>query len=179
MNKVEFSQAVKTYKSMVRKAILDVAPSLSYDDVDDLEQDVWTKAWAAADSFDPDKAKIQTWLYTTAQNMTKDWLKTQNRRPELVPEALFQSEDEDGCAVPYYDQFGGDPGADPMLMLEAEQEQDRLGICVGQMPAREQQVWELCFEQELSATEAAGIMGLTPSTVRTLVQRIRERVDVS
>ena len=139
MNKETFSGYVVEYKTMVRSAILKVIPSLSYDDeLDDLEQEAWAKAWASNEQYDESKSKIQTWLHRIATSVAIDYLRAQaaQKRPTLVFTADHAATDggmgQGLSESPYYEaspavsEFGAD--AMPPHAPSAEDEAIRVQV---------------------------------------------------
>ena len=51
---------------------------------EELVQDVFTRVWRHADSFDPGKASFRTWLYGIARNAIIDLKRRQSVRPALA-----------------------------------------------------------------------------------------------
>jgi RNA polymerase sigma-70 factor, ECF subfamily len=51
---------------------------------EELVQEVFTRVWRHADSFDPDKASFRTWLYGIARNAIIDLKRRQSVRPALA-----------------------------------------------------------------------------------------------
>jgi RNA polymerase sigma-70 factor, ECF subfamily len=50
---------------------------------EEVVQEVFTRIWRHADSFDPDKASFRTWLYGIARNAIIDTRRRQSVRPQL------------------------------------------------------------------------------------------------
>src|SRR3954466_10289273 len=51
---------------------------------EELVQEVFTRVWRHADSFDPDKASFRTWLYGIARNAIIDFKRRSAVRPSLA-----------------------------------------------------------------------------------------------
>lgn len=51
----------------------------------DAVQEVFLRAWRAADSFEPELASLRVWLFAIARNVLFDELRRSSRRPVLVP----------------------------------------------------------------------------------------------
>src|SRR5436309_1550699 len=64
---------------------------------EELVQEVFTRVWRHADSFDPDKASFRTWLYGIARNAIIDLKRRQSVRPALAtaPEELDEAPGDD------------------------------------------------------------------------------------
>src|SRR5215210_6092418 len=52
---------------------------------EEVVQDVFTRVWRHADSFDPDRASFRTWLYGIARNAVIDVKRRGSVRPGLAP----------------------------------------------------------------------------------------------
>jgi RNA polymerase sigma-70 factor, ECF subfamily len=62
---------------------------------EELVQEVFTRVWRHAQSFDPDKASFRTWLYGIARNAIIDLKRRQSVRPALAVHQ--ESEDQQGA----------------------------------------------------------------------------------
>src|SRR5205823_12294715 len=58
---------------------------------EELVQEVFTRVWRHAESYDPDRASFRTWLYGIARNAIIDFKRRQSVRPQLA--AHPESED--------------------------------------------------------------------------------------
>ena len=65
-------------------------------DVEDLCGDVFVKAFAAADSFDPSKASAGTWLYSITRNTVIDYCRRFHPTEEIPEDISDDSLPEDG-----------------------------------------------------------------------------------
>lgn len=192
MDKQGFTLLVKEYNGMVRAAILKVIPSLGYgQDLDDLTQEAWAKAWERRDKFDPEKAQIQTWLHRQATDVSIAHLREQaaQKRPTLVLPGSTEAVDIDGAGMgimPYYEQapainsHGSDampphaPGADEVasrdeVAADIVKKFDELG-------QRERDILSLAYDEDLSAREIAATLGLEYDNVRQIMARSRKFV---
>jgi RNA polymerase sigma-70 factor (ECF subfamily) len=52
---------------------------------EEIVQDVFTRVWRHADSFDPDRASFRTWIYGIARNAIIDLKRRGSVRPALAP----------------------------------------------------------------------------------------------
>ena len=65
--------------------------------VEELVQDVMVKIWNKADTFDPTKSKVSTWLFTIARNCRIDLLRKKTNQPLIVvAEDVWSEEIEEG-----------------------------------------------------------------------------------
>ena len=65
-------------------------------DVEDLCEDVFVKAFAAADSFDPSKASAGTWLYSITRNTVIDYCRRFHPTEEIPEDIPDECLTEDG-----------------------------------------------------------------------------------
>src|SRR5947209_12108042 len=59
---------------------------------EELVQEVFTRIWRHADSFDPERASFRTWLYGIARNAIIDMKRKQSVRPQLASREPDQEE---------------------------------------------------------------------------------------
>ena len=65
-------------------------------DVEDLCEDVFAKAFGAADSFDPSKASAGTWLYSITRNTVIDYFRRFHPTEEIPEDISDECRTEDG-----------------------------------------------------------------------------------
>lgn len=170
---------------LVRKAILRVAPQMSFDDVDETEQDVWAKVVSSLSTFDDSKSSFDTWVHNIATGETARRLRDQFRqkRPRTVSGAMFEECADDGTSEPYYDALAR-PDREDTYTESAEEcaarsgHADRVLAWIATLPDQQRRVAELVFVEELPATKAADQLGLAASTVRNTVQQIRTKAKL-
>ncbi|AZL61103.1 sigma-70 family RNA polymerase sigma factor [Tabrizicola piscis] len=119
-------------------------------------QDVMATLWQKAHLFDPARASVSTWVYTIARNKRIDALR-KDRRAE--PEEL---------------DWGPEPEPDQAEVMEAQQDTERLGQALAQLPAKQRALIERAFYGELSHSEIAAETGLPLGTIKS---RIRLALD--
>jgi RNA polymerase sigma-70 factor (ECF subfamily) len=121
-------------------------------------QDVMATLWQKANLFDPSRASVATWVFTIARNRRIDAFR-KARRPE--PEEL---------------DWGPEPEPDQAEMLEAQQETDRLGTALAQLPDKQRALIERAFYGDLSHTEIAAETGLPLGTIKSRIRLALERL---
>ena len=80
---VEYREKVLSY---IRSRVFNA------DDVEDLCEDVFVKAFGASDSFDPSKASAGTWLYSITRNTVIDYcrrFRPTGEIPEEIPDGAL------------------------------------------------------------------------------------------
>lgn len=126
------------------------------DRADDLVQDTLMRAWSAQDSFAAG-TNIRAWLFTILRNSYYGDLR--RRRYEV--------EDPDGAIAQQVAAPGGQESAVEFSELE---------VALARMPANLREVLILVGASGLSYEEAAAITGVAVGTIKSRVNRARERL---
>lgn len=121
-------------------------------------QDVMATLWQKAHLFDPSRASVATWVFTIARNRRIDALR-KARRPE--PEEL---------------PWGPEPEPDQAEVLEAQQDTERLGTALAQLPEKQRALIERAFYGDLSHSEIAAETGLPLGTIKSRIRLALERL---
>lgn len=127
-------------------------------------QDVMATLWQKAGMFDPERASVATWIFTIARNRRIDALR-KARRPE--PEDL---------------PWGPEPEPDQAQVFEAQQETQRLGQALAQLPLKQRELIERAYFGDLSHSEIAEQTGLPLGTIKSRIRlaldKLRQQLDV-
>ena len=124
-------------------------------EAEDAAQDSLLKLWNYAASWDPDKAKLSTWLYTVTTNTCRDILR--KRRAILVE----------------HDDNRESDGPDGVDVVESKQRARIVKRAIAELPERQRQALVLSYYQGLSHKEIGDIMDSTPKSIEGLVARAR------
>ncbi len=118
------------------------------DDVEDVVQEVFVKLcrndFRLLRNYDPQRAKVTTWLTVIATTTSIDHLRRQRsgqRSIDEVPESVFSVETEPALAPKIPD---------------------------GLLSARQSAVMTLLYDREMEVAEAAELLGIDPQTVRSM-----------
>ncbi|MFC0410796.1 sigma-70 family RNA polymerase sigma factor [Roseomonas elaeocarpi] len=125
-------------------------------EAEEIAQEAMLRAWQHAARFDPDRARLGTWLYRIAANLAID----RARRPgfatlEGVPD------------LP-------DPAEDPEARLLAREDRAALLAALEELPARQRAALALSYDAGLSGAEAAAALDVSPRAVEGLLRRARQ-----
>lgn len=127
-------------------------------------QDVMATLWQKANMFDAERASVATWVFTIARNRRIDALR-KSRRPE--PEEL---------------PWGPEPEPDQAEAFEAQQDTERLGAALSQLPVKQRELIERAYYGDLSHSEIAAETGLPLGTIKSRIrlalERLRHQMDV-
>jgi RNA polymerase sigma factor (sigma-70 family) len=121
-------------------------------------QDVMATLWQKAHLFDPTRASVATWVFTIARNRRIDALR-KSRRPE--PEDL---------------PWGPEPEPDQAEALEMQQDTERLGAALAQLPQKQRALIERAYYGDLSHSEIAAETGLPLGTIKSRIRLALERL---
>ena len=130
---------------------------------DDVTQDTFLAVTRGAQRYDPARAKLSTYLYGTARNLTRRRL-----RRERIFVALT------GWGI---DRWEARESSIEQSMVDAAGRQavvDRVRRAVRSLPIRYREVVALCDLQGRDYAEAAAIVGCAVGTIRSRLHRGRE-----
>lgn len=170
MSKELWTQAYNDDQRAVAAVIQEVVKGhIDFDELDDLVQEAYTKAYEQLDGYDPNKASFLTWLCNVAKSVTVDYIKGREaqKRPDLVYDHQL-GVDDDG--VVGYDDLAHDPSDDPANLIEAL---DAWEYGLSQMPDQMRQCVELRGEG-YSNQEIAEQLDTTDGNVRYQISASRE-----
>jgi RNA polymerase sigma factor (sigma-70 family) len=121
-------------------------------------QEVMATLWHKAHLFDPSRASVATWIFTIARNRKIDALRKQ-RRPE--PEEL---------------PWGPEPEPDQADAMGLQQEIEKLGDALKQLPAKQRELIERAYFGDLSHSEIAAETGLPLGTIKSRIRLALDRL---
>ncbi|MEM6482766.1 MAG: sigma-70 family RNA polymerase sigma factor [Pseudomonadota bacterium] len=121
-------------------------------------QEVMATLWQKAHLFDPSRASVATWIFTIARNRKIDALR-KLRRPE--PEDL---------------SWGPDEEPDQENVLALQQESEKLGEAIAQLPAKQKELIEKAYFGNLTHSEIADVTGLPLGTIKSRIRLALDRL---
>ena len=158
----------------------------SLQDAEDVVQDTFVKAWNALDEFEG-RALFKNWLYRIATNACLNAIAARSRRSRLLPAQLGlpSTEVPDGqpdTEVPWLEPYPDlellgivDVNGGPERRYEMH-EAVRLAFlaAIQQLPPRQRAALILSDVVGWSAAEIASLLGGSPASVNSILQRARE-----
>lgn len=123
-------------------------------EAEDVAQEAMLRLWKIAPDWEPERARVSTWLYRVTANLCTDRLRRGGRSVAL--EAVAEPEDDQ-------------PGA--AAMLQGQARMAALRDALADLPARQAQAVALRHLEELSNPAIAEIMGESVRTVESLIAR--------
>jgi len=106
-------------------------------------------------------AKFTTWLWTIARNAALDHLRKRSEEPFGADELLF----------PFDERSVDDPEAERLAIEKSTRE--AIAKCLGQLTLPQREAISLRIFSEMSYEEVAGMLKLSPSSVKSLIHRAR------
>jgi RNA polymerase sigma-70 factor (ECF subfamily) len=149
----------EAYAALVRKhlpRILAVTRRMLGSDAlaEEAAQDALLRLWTHAGSYDPEKARLTTWLTRVTANICLDRLR--KRDEEAWPEDF-------DVALP----------ASQERQIMEEQVAAKVNAALQTLPERQRLALVLCHYEEMSMAEAAAVMEATPEAIESLLSRAR------
>jgi RNA polymerase sigma-70 factor (TIGR02960 family) len=156
----------------------------SFQDAEDLLQETLLSAWRGLERFEG-RSSLRAWLYTIATNRCLNWLRDGKRRPQLVAVGAGAGAAENFSEIawlePYPDRLleevaDLEPG--PEARYEAK-EAVALAFVSGlqHLPPRQRAVLVLRDVLGFHADEVAEMLGSTPASVNSALQRARGSLE--
>ena len=129
-------------------------------DTEDISQETFLKLWVNAAKWQPEKAKLSTWLHTIAHNLCVDYLRKQARtqtRENLdneIETELQQRQELDER----------DAALDQNAQLE---------LAISALPENQRSALMLCHFSGFSNKEAAAIMNVSVKALESVIARAK------
>ena len=127
---------------------------------EDVLQEVMIAVWEKSYLYNPEKASVSTWLFTIARYKHIDRIRRDGRHRAESDEPDLRASD--------------DPGADDDVL--ESQRAEAVQQAVAQLPADQQTVIVMSFNQGLSHSEIAEQLGLPLGTVKSRIRRAFQRM---
>lgn len=141
-------------------------------DAADLAQETFVRLHRECRRYDPQRG-LRTWLFTIASNLARNQLRWRARHP------AGSLDDDESPDLPRIRNLSGGPPAPVDAILDAER---RLAVreAMDSLPGGMREALMLVDMEDLSVSEAAGILGIPPRTVESRLfhgrRRLRERL---
>jgi len=140
------------------------ASSGAREDIDELVQDTFVRAFASLDGF-RGESSFRTWLFTIERRLLLDRRRSERRRPEGT-----ELHEDDAATT-----------ADPLDEMMASEAGKRVRQAIGRLTPTQRDVFMLRVNEGLSYKEIAGALGTTEGAARVhyhnAMRAIKEFVD--
>ena len=161
----DFASLVDRYKKRLFNYIYRMVNH--YDSALELSQDVFLKAYASLDKYDP-SYRFSTWIFRIATNTAIDYLRKCKGYYTSIDQP-FQYDDEDGFYIQLKDE-----GDTPQEILEQKETTTKIEEAIGLLPEKYKQLIILRHMNDCSYGEISEMTGLPLGTVKNRIFRARE-----
>ncbi len=128
--------------------------------------DIFTTAWEKAHTYDPQQAKVSTWLTRMARNKAIDRLRREKVRPSHHSVSWAEMPTEPAANNPH-----------PETAVHLNLEQQRVRTAVASLPAAQKEALSLAYFQGYSHSEIAQALnqplGTVKGRIRGAMQKLR------
>jgi len=140
------------------------------DEAEDVVEETFWQAWRKADSYEPSKGAVSTWLLTIGRRKALDRLRSRKRSKE---DAI--SDDRTFADLP-------SNAPDPAVDAEGAELREHVRAALNELPDEQREVLELGYFSGLSQSEIADATGQPLGTVKTrmrlAMQKLREPLSM-
>jgi RNA polymerase sigma-70 factor (ECF subfamily) len=144
------------------------------EEAEDLAQEVFLRVYRARKKYRP-RSKFSTWLFTIANNLALNCLRSRQRKP-VVPLAVHDS----GPLGPRpAEQLVPDRGGGPTHHLQQEELAAVIRQALEGLNERQRVAVVLNKFEDMNYAEVAEVMGLTTKAVKSLLSRARENLRIA
>ncbi len=138
------------------------------EEAEDLAQEVFLRVYRSRKKYRP-RAKFSTWLFTIANNLALNHLRSRQRKP-VVPLAVRDS----GPLGPRpAEQLVRDRASQPVQHLQQQELAALIREAVGGLNERQRMAVVLNKFEDMNYAEIAEVMGLSTKAVKSLLSRAR------
>jgi RNA polymerase sigma-70 factor (ECF subfamily) len=140
------------------------------DEAEDVVEETFWQAWKKADSYEPSRGAVSTWLLTIGRRKALDRLRAKKRNREDTVYGDFSFADLPSAAP------------DPSSEVEGAELRERIRTALSELPDEQREVLELGYFSGMSQSEIAEATGQPLGTVKTrmrlAMQKLREPLSM-
>lgn len=164
-----FEELVLRYQGRLVSVLRHLVTDL--DIAEDLAQEVFLRIYRARKNYKP-TARFAPWLFTIANNVALNLLRTKKRRPEMQY-APAAGPDESGANRTIGDLLEAASATIPTRALDKLEMKEMVRIAVEALGERQRMAVLLHKFEGMSYNEIAEVMDMTPQGVKSLLCRAR------
>ncbi len=149
---------------------------------EDVVQETFLALWNRAETFDPTRGSLATWLATVARHRAVDRLRAAGRRPRTIAlggvgaGTAGEEADADALERLLASAADGPTVGDPEAAYATVELRETLARAMATMSEPERQVIALAYRDELTQSEIAARLGWPLGTVKTRTRRALHRL---
>jgi RNA polymerase sigma-70 factor (ECF subfamily) len=141
------------------------------EEAEDLAQEVFLRVYRSRKKYRP-RSKFSTWLFTIANNLALNALRSRQRKPMVS----LPAQDSGPLGPRPAEQLVPDRGSGPMRRLERQELTDLIRRALEGLNERQRMAVVLNKFEDMNYAEIAEVMGLTTKAVKSLLSRARENL---
>jgi RNA polymerase sigma-70 factor (ECF subfamily) len=161
-----FEHLVERYKDRLVNFAFRITGDLA--DAEDVAQETFIRLFRNKDAYRP-VAKFSTWIYTIASNLAKTRIRQRRRHDFFSLQRSGPGAEEREFEIPDASRLP-DEETDRALMIE------RLERALAELPVKFKEVLVLSDVEDLPYDEICRITGLNPGTLKSRLNRARQRM---
>jgi RNA polymerase sigma-70 factor (ECF subfamily) len=146
----------------------------SSEEAEDLSQEVFLRVYMGRKKYYP-RAKFSTWLFTIANHLALNYLRTKQRRP-VVP---LNVRDSGPLGPRPAEQLVRDKKQQPGQNMERQELTGVVAKALGELNERQRVAVVLNKFEDMSYAEIAEVMGMTIKAVKSLLSRARDNLRLA
>lgn len=162
-----FEELVRRYQQRLLAVFDHLVPTR--EQAEDLAQEVFMRVFRARESYEPG-AKFSTWLFTIANNVSSNAIRTLRRRKEV---SVASANNAPSDAAPLEHMATDASGLMPTRQVDQMERAEIVRTAIDSLNERQKMALMLCKFEGMSYAEIAETMGLTVKAVKSLLSRAR------
>ncbi|GAB4132952.1 MAG: sigma-70 family RNA polymerase sigma factor [Cyanobacteria bacterium J069] len=143
----------------------------SVEEAEEIVLDVFSQVWKVAERYDPQRGRVDAWLFMLTRSRSLDRLRSLQRVTRIV-----ESSTEAAKTIPQIQI--SDPTEDVLI----NERRDRVLSAMQRLPLEQREVIELAYYQGLTHVEISAKTGKSLGTVKTRIRlglnKLRQMLDV-
>lgn len=180
-DRVAFGEIYSKYKEEVRDYLRHLIGT-DADEVDDLVQDTFLKAYESFDQYNSEST-LKTWLCAIAKHTVYNWKRDSNRRPpqhdvpleEVLDEEAVTDEDFINLREQVFEAIKSEQT--PELELMAKEMINEIFAEVEALPSIYQKLFDLRYIDQLSYEEICSVMDMPMGTVKKYLYDLNQVIQ--
>jgi RNA polymerase sigma-70 factor (ECF subfamily) len=164
-----FAELVEAYQSRLVNVMQHLVGKAA--EAEDLAQEVFLRVYRTRKKYHP-KAKFSTWLYTIANNLALNALRSRQRKP-VIP---LNVRDSGPLGPRPAEQLVKDKENQPVQRLQQQELAGIIRQALETLNERQKMAVVLNKFEDMNYAEIAEVMGLTTKGVKSLLSRARENL---
>ncbi len=161
-----FGELVERYRNRVVGILHHLVGRV--DEAEDLAQEVFLRVYRTRKRYHP-RAKFSTWLFTIANNLALNALRSRRRKP-VVP---LPAQESGPLGARPAENLVAAKNAPPGQRLQQQELAGMIRSAIDSLSERQRMAVVLHRFEEMSYAEIADVMGLTTKAVKSLLSRAR------